>query len=126
MEYGQRYDEVNRVWSTPKKDDGYDFNQLAGQAIFDRLKISDQNRVLELNHGTGKETTVGEMRNLAVTCAKNLESLGIKKGDVVCFFSQLNSFTTPTCYGCFIIGAIVNPMVVTMSEGKLLFYVTLL
>lgn len=119
MEYGQKFDEDNKIWFTPPKDFGYDFNQLVGVAILDRLKILDQNRVLEVNHGNGKETTVAEMRKLSITCAKNLEKLGLKKGDIVVFFSQLNHLTTPTCYGCFINGVIVNPMVVTMNEGEI-------
>lgn len=115
---GQTYDDVTGIWSVPEKDFGFNKNQLVGPAILYHLSILDDSKVLEINHKDGKETTVREMRKLVITCVLNLKRIGIEKGDIVVFLTHSNSYTTPTCYACFIVGAVVNPINVGLSNGE--------
>lgn len=113
------FDENTKIWSRAPNDHGIDFDSLVGHAILNKLKQMDGDKILEINHGTGKKTTVKEMYNLSITCAKNLERLDVKKGDIVSVIANLNNYTTPMCYGCFIQGAIVNPIPVTSTDGEI-------
>lgn len=122
MEFGVTFDESTKIWSRPSKDHGIPVNTLVGPEILKNLKEMDENRVIEFNHANGKSTTAKEMYNLSVTCAKNLESLGVKKGDIVTVVANLTYYTTPLCYGCFIHGAVVNPVPVTSTDGEHVFF----
>ncbi|KAL5279352.1 hypothetical protein ACFFRR_003752 [Megaselia abdita] len=116
MEQSIAFDEQNKIWSRSSKNNGVPLNSLIGPAILNRLKEMDKDKVLEINHANGRETTVKEMYGMSVTCAKNLVNLGIQQGDIVAIIANLTYYTTPLCFGCFIQGAIVNPIPVTSTD----------
>ena len=113
-----KYNKETKSWYMPSKDFGE--ISLFGPALFKKFKELHKDRVLEINHTTREKTNVEDMHRMTVTIAKNLQDLGIQKGDIVCILSNLNSFITPLCYACFTIGAIVNPVPYDLVPGELL------
>lgn len=118
MEYGLTFNEEEKIWRRASKDHGIPLDTLVGPELLKRLRNMDDDKVFEINHANGKETTAKEMYDMSVTCAKNLEELGVKQGEIVSVIANLTYYTTPLCFGCFIQGAIVNPIPVTSTDGE--------
>ncbi|XP_055389811.1 mycosubtilin synthase subunit C-like [Condylostylus longicornis] len=104
------YDFNSKIWKnlTPINENVKKIN--LGEIILKQLSEYNSEKIIEINIDSEIRTNASEMKNLTINFALNLQKLGIKKGDVVVFFSSMNPFTTPLIYACIIIGSIFVPL----------------
>lgn len=69
-------------------------------------------------YDTNKQKTAKDVYQQSIVVAKNLQRLGIKKGDIVVFFCMNNEDVAVLTMGCILIGALVNYFEVFMEGGK--------
>lgn len=112
------YDPDNKIWTSehyPYKD----FVQGSlGEKYLETMRSIDPNKIIDHFYDTNREKTVKEVYEQSITVATNLHRLGIKKGDVVVFFSMNNENISVLTMGCVLIGALVNYFEVQLEGGK--------
>lgn len=118
MECPVKYDEINKIWSRESKNYKNDLNTNIGEYILKRLNELNSNKIIEINDDNNHKWTIKDYKELSITCAINLNELGLKKGDIVVYFCTLNSYITVSVYGCYYIGAIIHPIDVNCTEGN--------
>ncbi|XP_055847814.1 2-succinylbenzoate--CoA ligase-like [Episyrphus balteatus] len=96
------YVESEKFWRAPELNIK---KASLGEAILDNLKKNDPDKVYEILHDSGLHVTVREIHDQTITAAQNLLNLGVKKDDIVVFFTFLNLKITPLTFACYTIGA---------------------
>src|SRR5690349_21048712 len=66
-------------------------------------------KVFQISDDEGTSLTFAEVEQLSIRVAQNLHRLGVRGGDVVSLLLKNSTFTAPIVFGCFLVGAIVNP-----------------
>ncbi|XP_055921927.1 2-succinylbenzoate--CoA ligase-like [Eupeodes corollae] len=82
------YVKSQKIWRAPEFKIG---SFSLGAVILEKLKHSDQEKILEVHHESGTHVTVKETR--------------VKKNDRVVLFTNLNLKITPLTFACYTIGA---------------------
>ncbi|XP_055842570.1 uncharacterized protein LOC129909520 [Episyrphus balteatus] len=100
--YNIEYVESEKVWCGPRLDVK---PTGLGEAILKILKERDPEQIYEIFHDNGTHVTNKEIREKTITAAQNLLNLGVKKGDVVVFFTYSKLNLTPLSFACYTIGA---------------------
>lgn len=112
-----------KVWSVGKgPHDKYFSNNLdLGTTILQQLDKYLPNKILEIHCETETRVTVSEIKQRSISCAQNLLKLGIKPGDVVVIFSQVNKDVAPVILGSLLIGAVFNTFETTFNNDDMKF-----
>lgn len=97
-----------------------------GHLILEKLKETDPNRVLEVDHESGKSLTAREVLSQTVTVAQNLIGLGIRRGDIVIVYSKSNIKITPITFALYTIGAPINFFCLDLKGDDIKYYFELL
>ncbi|XP_055842799.1 uncharacterized protein LOC129909753 [Episyrphus balteatus] len=100
-----KYNNSDKIWQSSALNINY---SSLGEAIFSKLNESDPDRIIEVNHESDIKLTVNDIRHQTIIVAKNLQKLGVKKGDTVILFSRSNSKVTPVTFACYALGLPVN------------------
>ncbi|XP_055856683.1 uncharacterized protein LOC129919727 [Episyrphus balteatus] len=82
-----------------------DISICLGEAILNKLKESDPNKVIEINSNNGSTLTVEKARIQTITIARNLMGIDVNREDVVVIYSKANEKITPITFACLTIGA---------------------
>ncbi|XP_055915561.1 uncharacterized protein LOC129948542 [Eupeodes corollae] len=116
------YIESEKIWRRPSIKLDYRTNIGIGQAILEKLKHTDPQKVLEVEHESGASLTAGQVRQQTIAVAQNLMRLGVKKGDIVIVFSKTNLKITPITFALYTIGAPINFFYLDLKGDDIKFY----
>lgn len=97
------------IWSGPETPEIYHPNLPLGQFLLHCLKKSGT-KVTQVCADSGIELTCDQMVKLMTNIAHNLMNLGIESGDVVGIFAKNTTHLAPAVFGCFLLGAQINPI----------------
>ena len=100
------FDEVNKIWSGPKI---VEEQKSFIQELFKNLHKTP-NKIAQISIFEKTELTYNELRLLSIRAAQNLLDLGVKPGDVIGFIAKNSTYLAPITFGCFLIGAPINPL----------------
>ncbi|KAL5276394.1 hypothetical protein ACFFRR_001928 [Megaselia abdita] len=87
-----------------------------GATILKQLDKYLPSKILEIHCETETSLTVAQIKQRSISCAHNLLKNGIKQGDVVVIFSQVNKDVAPVILGSLLIGAVFNTFETTFSN----------
>ncbi|XP_023304947.2 4-coumarate--CoA ligase 3-like [Lucilia cuprina] len=110
------YDENNKIWTSthyPYKDKVYG---SLGERFLKTMRSINPNKIIDHFYDTNRQKTAKEVYEQSIIVAKNLQRLGIRKGDVVAFFCMNNEEVAVLTMGCILVGALVNYFEVFMEE----------
>lgn len=112
------FDPESKIWSVEKGPHDKSFpNDLdLGTAILQQLDTYLPEKILEIHCESETKLTVAEIKRRSLSCAQNLLKMGIKQGDVVVIYSQVNKDVAPVILGTLLIGAIFNTFETTFNE----------
>lgn len=120
------FDSSTKIWEGPKISHQFNLHTSIGGEVLKKLAETPQ-RILHICHDEEISMTCEATRIASIRVAQNLTRLGIKKGDVIGFMCT-NSIKLPELiYGCFLIGAPVNPLDIGFKKDdiKHMFEVTI-
>lgn len=120
-----QYNEIERTWKGPTLDLNLS-NVGLGHLILQKLKQSDSNRILEVEHESGAFLTAGQVLSQTIIVAQNLMRLGIRRGDVVIVYSKSNIKITPITFALYTIGAPINFFYLDLKGDFIKYYFELL
>ncbi|XP_065365997.1 uncharacterized protein LOC135958973 [Calliphora vicina] len=116
------YDANNKIWTSSHYPYKEQIKGSMGERFLKTMRSIDPNKIIDQFYDTNKQKTAKEVYEQSIAVAKNMQRLGIKKGDVVVFFSMNNEDVAVLTMGCILIGALVNYFEVFM-EGEHIDYV---
>lgn len=119
------YYEFDRIWKGVNKPHTYGSEPGLGKVLIDILEKTP-NKITQINDDSGIEITCDEVRRKSIRVASSLSKMGFKKGDVMMIAASNGPDVAPVLFGCFLIGAPINPIDVTFGKGKLLLSPSLL
>lgn len=101
------FNSETKTWSGEKvvrSEESVPFRELVLQS----LRLNPE-KVCQISDDEGTELTFSEVEQLSIRVAQNLKIFGVKGGDVVSVLLKNSTFTAPITFGCFLLGASVNP-----------------
>ncbi|XP_055840514.1 putative acyl--CoA ligase YdaB [Episyrphus balteatus] len=119
------YNKSEKIWSAPPLELNYP-NIGIGHSILQKLKETDPNKIIEVEHESGISRTARQIRSDTITVAHNLMRLGVKKGDIVIVFSKTNLKITPITFALYTIGAPINFFYLDLKGDDIEYYFDLL
>lgn len=111
------FDESTRIWSGIERPRTYSSEQGLGTVLIRTLEKTPD-KVTQINDETGAEMTCDERRRKSIRVAHCLEQMGFKVGDVMMMAARNGLDVGPVMFGCFLIGAPVNPIDITFGKGN--------
>uniref|UniRef100_A0A0A1WXQ8 Putative acyl--CoA ligase YdaB n=1 Tax=Zeugodacus cucurbitae TaxID=28588 RepID=A0A0A1WXQ8_ZEUCU len=102
------YDAKRKIWSAPNYPHWSFINQSLGDAFLQQMRKLPDDHVLEHYVDTDDLRTAGEIYRESVAVAKNMERLGLKRGEIIVLYASNNTKATPLIMGAFLIGVKVN------------------
>ncbi|XP_037808391.1 probable 4-coumarate--CoA ligase 3 [Lucilia sericata] len=115
-----------KIWKSLDYTHGEYIKHFIGEIFLENVKKVPGDKVLEWHYDTGVSKTMNEIYRESVTVAINLQRLGIKKGDVVVFYSMVNSKVSSLAMGALMLGAVVNFFETTFSRDAAKYTLNLL
>ncbi|KAM7346972.1 2-succinylbenzoate--CoA ligase-like [Cochliomyia hominivorax] len=110
------YDENEKIWSSVHYPYKEQVKGSLGEKFLKTMRSIAPNKILDHFYDTNKQKTAKEIYEQSIIVAKNLQRLGIKKGDVVVFFSMNNEHIAVLTMGCILVGALINYFEVHMED----------
>lgn len=111
------YEPEKKTWNSLN----YTYRQLTNRSIsvafLESMRGLEPQQVLEYHYDTNKEKQVKDIYEQAITVAKNLQSMGLSKGDVVVLVSGNNYMTSALTFGTILAGGVVNYFEIKLNEG---------
>lgn len=111
------YDEFNRIWHGVKKPHTYSSEQGLGKVLIDILERTPD-KIAQINDDSELEITCDEVRRKSIRVAYSLGKMGFKKGDIMMIAARNGPDLAPVLFGCFLLGAPINPIDVTFGKGE--------
>lgn len=105
-----QFDFATNTWSGIQVDRS-EYKVLSFRETVLKCLRSTPEKVFEICDDDGSKTTYSQVEVLAVRVAKNLQTFGVQPHDVISVFFKNNSLVAPLVFGCFLIGAPINPIV---------------
>lgn len=107
-----------KIWSVEKgpHDKNFSDDLDLGLTILQQLDKYLPSKVLEIHCESQTRLTVSQIKQRSISCAQNLLKLGVKQGDVVVIFSQVNKDVAPVVLGSLLIGAVFNTFETTFNN----------
>lgn len=100
--------EQPKTWSGPIIA-GQKYNQSLPETLLHHMKMTPE-KVYQISDDEQTTMTYGELHLLSVRVAQNLIKLGVNDGDVVGIMLMNTTLLAPIAIGCFLINAVVNPL----------------
>lgn len=113
------FDSETKIWAGPKVPYKFALDTSIGAEILKSLAETPR-RVLHICHDDGTALTCDETRMASIRVAQNLIKNGFNRGDVIGFICRNSTYLPPTLYGCFLIGAPVNPLDVEFKKDDII------
>lgn len=112
------YNEETKVWSGRSLPYPYPLDVYLGEEI---LKNFDEcpDRILQICHEEGVETTCEQMKLNTIRVAENLTKLGVKADDVVGFICRNSENVKALVFGCIVIGAPLSSLDVMINKDDI-------
>lgn len=107
-----------KLWESTKFTYPFSSDTFMGEEILKKLKETPD-RVVQINHDNGCETTCEELRISSVRIAQNLIKLGIKADDVVGVICKNSNEVTFLLNACILIGAPINPLDLSFTKDDI-------
>ncbi|KAL5278267.1 hypothetical protein ACFFRR_003109 [Megaselia abdita] len=98
------YNEVEKIWSGPKRTLLFNPESSVGQVLFMCLSHQSPEKVIQINVGENTRWTCEEVLSKSVKVAYNLQRLDLKQTDILGVIATNTSNLMPLCYGMFFIG----------------------
>lgn len=101
------FNSETKTWSGPKvvrSDETVPFRELVLQS----LQVHPE-KVCQISDDEGTQLTFSQMEELSIRVAQNLSLFRVRGGDVVSVLLKNSTFAAPITFGCFLLGATVNP-----------------
>lgn len=111
------YNADTKTWSGTIKAPIFNLKAPFGLVLLDCLEKNPR-KVIQINHDSQTYLTCGEVRRKSIRVANSLSKMGFGKGDIVMVAIKNQPEMAPIFYGCFLIGAPLNPIDVSFSQGK--------
>lgn len=112
------YNENEKIWTSTH----YPYKDLVkgslGEKFLKTMRSIEPSKVIDHFYDTNTEKTAREVYEQSIKVAKNLQRLGVKKGDIVVFFCMNNEHVAVLTMGCILIGALINYFEVHLEDGK--------
>lgn len=100
------FDERFQTWSCDVAADSFPVNDFhLGPLILDRLKLWEQEKVVEIHHDKDVALTVKDILDGSIAAASSFARLGLGNDDIVLFLTDMEVTTSRLIYGCVIAGA---------------------
>lgn len=112
------YDTETKILSGEKIPQIYHPFASVGEVLLDSLSKTP-NKVTQISADDGIEITCQEMSEMMIYFAKNMIKLGCKFGDVVGMVGKNVTYSTPTIFGCFLLGCPTNPLDSISSSAEI-------
>lgn len=113
------FNQATKIWKSLNYPHGEYVKHFIGEVFLENYKKVPGDKVLEWHYDTGLTKTMDDIYRDSVTVAINLQRLGVKKGDVVVFYSMVNSKVSSLAMGALMLGAVVNFFETTFQKGKI-------
>lgn len=111
------YDEANRIWRGIQKPRTYGYEQGLGKVLLDILEKTPDKKT-QINDDSSLELTCDEVRRKSIRVANCLTRMGFSRGDMMMIAARNGPDISPVLFGCFLIGAPINPIDVTFGKGS--------
>lgn len=113
-----KYDGRTKIWHGPQIPYRYAMDVMLGDLVLEKLAATPE-RILQICADDETTLTCEQLRLSSIRVAQHLEKIGIKEDDVIGLITHHSHFATCFITGCILIGAIVNPLDVQMSESDI-------
>ncbi|KAM7349837.1 putative acyl--CoA ligase YdaB [Cochliomyia hominivorax] len=100
--------EFLKIWKSAHYPYKKQTNRSVGEAFLQSMRSLDPDKVLEFHYDVNKEKCVKDLYRESILIAKNLNRLGLSRGDVVLLFSGYNYITSSLTFGTLLVGGVVN------------------
>ncbi|XP_055586584.1 probable 4-coumarate--CoA ligase 1 [Uranotaenia lowii] len=115
-----RWDPESRTWHGPSQPPIVNPQASLGQVVLNLLERTPD-KVFQICADTEEVYTCGQVRNLAIHVALNLQKkYGLKKGDVVSMIVTNKACVTPLVFGCFLLGTPIHTLDASFEEHDLM------
>ncbi|XP_037808390.1 putative acyl--CoA ligase YdaB [Lucilia sericata] len=113
------YDQENKIWKSANYRYKKQTNRTVGEAFLQSMRSLERDKVLEYHYDVEKEKCVKDLYQESIIVAKNLQRLGMQKGDVVMLFSGYNYWTSSLTFGTLLVGGVVNYFEVKLDNENI-------
>lgn len=110
------FNEKEKIWSGVKRETIYNPNVSLGYLILNEFKKTPE-RITQISADTGVQVNCHEMRRRSIKMVKQLQSLGLKQGDVVGIMASNSEYLAPVVFASFILGLPINSLAPVMLES---------
>uniref|UniRef100_A0A336MHT8 CSON001932 protein n=1 Tax=Culicoides sonorensis TaxID=179676 RepID=A0A336MHT8_CULSO len=110
------YDPVEKVWHGPTK--RWIFGKKGFPEIIYNFLSKNLKHITQISDDSGEIYTAERMLKAGISCARALNSLGIKKGDNVLSLMDNHHYMVPTWLGVVFIEAVLCPFAMTDNSVK--------
>ncbi|XP_023292862.2 putative acyl--CoA ligase YdaB [Lucilia cuprina] len=114
-----KYDEQNKIWKSENYPYKKQTNRTVGEAFLQSMRSLERDKILEYHYDVEKEKSVKDLYQESIIVSKNLQRLGMQKGDVVMLFSGYNYWTSSITFGTLLMGGAVNYFEVKLENENI-------
>ncbi|XP_075157074.1 uncharacterized protein LOC142230315 [Haematobia irritans] len=100
------YNTETKIW----KSVNYPYGELKklslGEKFLKTMRSINPNKIIDYFYDANVSRTAKEVYEQSIVMAINLKEIGIKRGDIVIFFSMNNEWISALTFGCILMGAV--------------------